>query len=641
MNIDSDLVLLRRFEPIIRYTRGEEFFPIDIAHYISACSLWVRRPNNPTPICLSPVEELTLDKLAEPRSDKFGSIFFLKFSDPLTVAELASYKLRVSLVQPHEQQDQSREDVFRSAYRLPINPTVQDPTNVFRAGRGRLARVGYLSRLAHALFLLSLLARGRVPGDSAAAASITYKNILAQAEEYRYCGRVIRENDWIILQYWFLYAFNNWRSGFYGLNDHEADWEMISVYIPESNPESELRPEWIAYASHDFSGDDLRRHWDDPELEKVGEHPVIYAAAGSHASYYQAGEYLVEVEFPYLTRLKRLLNPFQKFWQSKLRQFYDETALAKAENELDTFHLPFVDYARGDGLSIGPDQEKCWSTPYLLNKLPGWVSQYRGLWGMYIQDPLASEIAPAGPMYNRDGTVRRAWYDPLGWAGLDKLPPSNRALQRLQEQHALLAVRQAELIQLIEQKSHQLTGLGIEAAALQPQPHLEEVYQVHQRQIKGLSLEVDQLRAEFAENSAKLEAFYLYAKQLQAGTRSPARAHLRRIIKPIPESELEIGRLMETWAAVSTGLALISLVGLILFAPQHWLVGIVSILVLLIVIESTFRRRLIRLVTNVTIGLAIFAALVLFIDYFREIAVLVALLIGGYMMWENLHELWS
>jgi hypothetical protein len=47
------------------------------------------------------------------------------------------------------------------------------------------------------------------------------------------------------------------------------------------------------------------------------------------------------------------------------------------------------------------------------------------------------------------------------------------------------------------------------------------------------------------------------------------------------------------------------------------------------------------LITNVTIGLAIFAALVLFIDFFTEIMIIVALLTGGYMMWENLRELWN
>ena len=34
----------------------------------------------------------------------------------------------------------------------------------FRPGRGRLARVGYSSRFIDALFAITLLARGRVPG---------------------------------------------------------------------------------------------------------------------------------------------------------------------------------------------------------------------------------------------------------------------------------------------------------------------------------------------------------------------------------------------------------------------------------------------------------------------------------------------
>jgi hypothetical protein len=642
MSSDRDLALLRRFEPIIRYTRGEEFFPIDIEGYVSACSLWVKRANVSEPICLIPNEELTLDRLGEPRSDKFGSTFFLKFADPLTAAELATYKLRTSLAQHQIQLASHQEDAFMTAYKLPIQVAAQNPDNIFHAGRGRLARVGYISRFAHALFLLSLLARGRVPGDSAAAASITYRDILSQGEIYRYCGRVARENNWIILQYWFLYAFNNWRSGFYGLNDHEADWEMICIYLSETPDQRDITPEWVAYASHDFSGDDLRRHWNDPKLEKAGEHPVIYAAAGSHASYYQAGEYLVEVEIPYLTPFRSLFGQARKFWREKLRQFYqEETRPDEEENNPNVFHLPFVDYARGDGISIGPGQEKSWATPHIISKPPLWLSQYRGLWGMYIQDPLASENAPAGPMYHRDGTGRRAWYDPLGWAGLDKLPPANQALQRIQEQHALLAVRQAELIQLIEQKSHELTGLGIEAAAVQHQPHLREAFEAHQKQIKLLSAEVDRLRAEFTENRAMLEAFQLYARRLQRGEQTPAQAHSRRAASPIPESELEIGRLMETWAAISTGLMLISLVTIILFAPQHWFIGLISIFVLLIVIEATFRRRLIKLITNVTIGLAIFATLVLFIDFFPEIALLVALATGAYMMWENLRELWS
>lgn len=31
MSSDTDLDLLRRFEPVIRYTRAEEFFPVDLS----------------------------------------------------------------------------------------------------------------------------------------------------------------------------------------------------------------------------------------------------------------------------------------------------------------------------------------------------------------------------------------------------------------------------------------------------------------------------------------------------------------------------------------------------------------------------------------------------------------------------------
>ena len=71
---------------------------------------------------------------------------------------------------------------------------------------------------------------------------------MSEREQYRYHGRVLRQDGWIVLQYWFFYAFNDWRSGFYGANDHEGDWEKILVYLSESET-GEVRPEWVAYAA--------------------------------------------------------------------------------------------------------------------------------------------------------------------------------------------------------------------------------------------------------------------------------------------------------------------------------------------------------------------------------------------------------
>ena len=110
--------------------------------------------------------------------------------------------------------------------------------------------------------------------------------------------------------------------------------------------------------------------------------------------------------------------------------------------------------------------------------------------------------------------VQRAWYDPLGWAGLDKIPTTFQALERVREQHAALTERQTELTQMIEEKSHQLTGLGVEAAAVQNHPHLQKVYEARQEEIKDMAEEIDQLRAEFAENGAMLEAFDLHAERV-------------------------------------------------------------------------------------------------------------------------------
>jgi len=615
MSAETDRTLLRRFEPVIRYTRGERFFPMDVEPYVRACSLWIQQPDE-DPVCLIPAGELTLDKLAQPRADGSEAVYFLKFIEPLDIRKLAAYNLQ----------------------RIMRGFTRKGPQDVFRAGSGRLARVGYASRFVDALFSLTLLARGRVPGDTAAAAILEYRRILAEGEHYCYYGRLVRQDGWIALQYWLFYPFNNWRSGFFGVNDHESDWEMIYVYLSESD-EGEVHPEWVAYASHDFSGDDLRRRWDDPELEKVGEHPVIYAGAGSHASYYARGEYLAELELPFLLPLVRLMDWLQKFWQKTLRQAQDEQAQSPVRTEFNIFRVPFVDYARGDGLSIGPGQDKEWDEPRLLDPTPAWALNYRGLWGLYARDPISGENAPAGPLYNRDGTKRRSWYDPLGWAGLDKLSPPDETLARSLEQQTEMNVRRAELVEEISQKSHELTGLGVEFAAMQGRPHLKKQHIAHQEKVTALSNELDQLRAQLASYEALLEAINLYNKQLQAGERGPARVHLRRAHHPASDDELRLSRFAETWAAISIGLMMVGFVGLVLFYQQHLILGLVAIVSLIVFIESGFRGQLPRLIASVTIGLAVVSALVLLFEFFWLIVVLAVLIAGGYIMWENLREL--
>jgi hypothetical protein len=608
MSIEADVALLRRFEPVIRYTRGERFFPMDVERYVGLCSLWVQRPNQKA-ICLLSQRELTLERLAQPHPDVFQAVHFLKLDPPIETSRRATGS----------------------------GKDAEDPRGGFRAGLGRLARVGYASRFTDAIFSLSLLARGRVPGRTAATAATLYQHLMADGETYHYHGRVVRQNGWIVLQYWFLYLFNNWRSGFFGANDHEADWEMVCIYLSEW-PTAEITPEWVAYASHDQAGDDLRRRWDDPELEKVGEHPVIYAGAGSHASYFAAGEYLTELELPFLSPLIRVVEKQHDFWHRRLRQ-YKGPGSQSGQGASSIFCIPFVDYARGDGLSIGPGQEKEWARPHVLSPTPAWVACYRGLWGLYADDPFSGEDAPAGPMYNRDGSARRAWYDPLGWAGLDKEPPPSVALNVVLARQEELASQDTELQARIEEKSQELMGLGVEVAAMRGEPHMIQRYEAHQGRVRELSEEVDQLRAEQAAGQALMESLQGYAEELQAGKREPPRAHIHRARQPASSQNLRASRLAELWAAGSIGLMLLALVSLLVFRQEYLFCGLAAVLALFLFLEAAFRGRLTRLVTSVTLGLAVIAALILLYEFFWQTLVVVVLAIGVYILWDNLREM--
>jgi hypothetical protein len=369
----------------------------------------------------------------------------------------------------------------------------------------------------------------------------------------------------------------------------------------------------------------------------------VYVGAGSHANYFAPGEYLTELELPFLQPLVRLVDQSKRFWQRVLRQNgrQDEPEAASSPAGFNIFRVPFVDYARGDGLAIGPEQDKVWSEPQLLDPSPKWALHYRGLWGLYAHDPLSRENAPAGPVYNRDGTMRRSWYDPLGWVGLDKLPPPNQTLGHVLEQWLEVEARQNGLSEAIAVKNTELLKLGVEANAMRGQTHLRQLYAAHQEKIAALSEELNQLRAQLASDQALLEALGLYAARLRTGQRSPARAHLYRPFRPASAARLRFNRFAEAWAALSIGLTLISFIILILFGQEHWVWGLVVLVALMVLIEAGFRRQLAQLVTSLTIGLALLAALILVYNFFWQIIVVVALIGSGYIIWENLRELWG
>ena len=597
-----DLELLRKFEPVVCYTKGEQFFPTDIDHYIKECSLWEHHRDGNDELLVGQ-GDLTLERLIESRPAEFGAVRYIRFIEALDLADAAQVLASQVLLR-------------------------RKLGDYFHPGIGRLARGGILPRLLDGLFSLSFLLRGRVSAASAAAAELDYQGIFSEDKTYTYYGRVARQNGWTILQYWYFFWFNSWRSGFHGVNDHEADWEMVTIYLYEQD--GQLIPEWAAYASHDFKGDDLRRRWDDhPELQKAQQsHPRVFAGAGSHSSYFRKGEYQAEVNLNLPGWLAGIVNASNKLWTGTLSQ-----------PAINAFHIPFVDYARGDGLCIGPGENQAWS-PQLIDESTPWVSQYRGLWGLFARDPISGENAPAGPMYNRDGTPRGSWYDPLGFAGLDKVPPPPQMQLMLADNYAKISRRQEELKKLIPDKAADLQALGARQKGMEGNPHLAKQYTSLEKEIILLSAEVHSLRRESFENTALLQGLTSKLDQLKTGGRDNPQAHIRHLAIPDdPTQALRFDRAAETWAAISLSLLLFIVVALIFLAPKYIWAGLVIILILFVVAESFLRGAFVQTVGRITLILAMVAALILFIHFWKWIILSALVAMGVSLMYQRLREL--
>ncbi|MBD0283679.1 MAG: hypothetical protein ICV69_16050 [Thermoleophilaceae bacterium] len=598
----TDLELLRAFEPVVRFTGGEQFFPMDVERYVRACSLWLYHPDDHDEQVVRE-GELTIDKLVEPRAAAFGSVFYLRFVHPLGLEEsaraLASHQRR------------KRDQKYR-----------------FRTGLGRLARGGLVPRLLDALFSASLLLRGRVPKATAAVAALEYAAMQERQERYVYHGRVVRDGGWTICQYWFFFAYNNWRSGFHGVNDHESDWELVNVYLYEQD--GWLVPEWVAYASHDFHGADLRRRWDDTtDLTLVGLHPVVYAGAGSHASYFKAGEYQADVPLPIPERLREALDALGRFWRRTLGQAGPRDGPLRA---------PFIDFARGDGVSVGPGQQREW-TPDPIGETTRWVTQYRGLWGLYAQDPISGENAPAGPMFNRDGSPRPSWFDPLGFAELDKLPPPPLELELLEADSAALSARQGELAALISREAASLQQLGTRLESMEGSPHLAAEHERLASQVAQLAAKVKTLRRERSQNEAVLEGVRRRVERLRSGRRDHPRAHIRHAAEPVPRAQMRFGRAAELWAAVSLSLLLVGVVALIQFAPEDAWAGVVVLLIAVVVGESILRGTFVRTMNRIAVILALVATLILFVHFWKSVLIGGLIGLAAFLILQRVREL--
>ena len=598
----NDLELLREFEPILRFTHGELFLPCPVDQYVRQCELHLGSEATETSRLLTARGDVDLELLGGLRPPRSNHQHFLRFVDrPMEGRELARWFIR-------------------------------EDRPVFNA-RGRLARVGLAIRALDSIFELISLLRGRVPGGTVAAAEQRYQRIRDHDASFPYYGRVIRGSGYITLQYLFFYVMNDWRTTFHGVNDHEADWEQVFIYL-EDNGDCP-RPLWVAGSVHEFPGQDLRRRWDDSFLTRQGNHPIIFPAAGSHANYLQPGEYLARYEIGILKPVTRSIDRIRQLWTRILRQ---GDPVMIGERIAGLLRFPYVDYARGDGVSIGPGENESWR-PILLGTDDAWAEQYQGLWGLATSDPFEGESAPAGPKYNRDGTIRQTWSDPLGWSGLHKVATPS-------ETHHLLQTRLGEVLgelhdveEGIASLEVSLPQLGLEVESLRRSEVFHSILDERQWALSQAESELDALVERRSELIQTAEAIQLHIERIDAGDLGDPTSHIRQFHVPLSREDIQESRLVETWAAVSVGLLLLGFLAIRVFFPEIWIQAGGAMVVAFLAIDAALRRHLTNLLVGVSVVLALVSLGVLLYEFFFETVVIVIGLLSLLIIIDNFREI--
>ena len=570
----DDLALLRRFEPILRFNRVELFLPSDVGAYVEACSLWMRGEDDED-IKLVPAGQLDLESLARIGRERRGDRLHLLYVEhPASRKEYRAWR--------------------------------RDGHGEAMPGSSRFSEVGLTSRIFDALFRLTLLFRGRVPRGAVAAGEMAYREKIAAAGT-PYYGRVLHEAGWTVLEYWFFYPMNDWRSSFHGINDHEADWENIILFLAPGR-DGELEPRWVAFSSHDAEGDALRRRADDPDLEWVGDHVVAYPGAGSHSHTPMAMDEAVRVDPPvmrgfirWLRRITRALTPWNE------------------SSSLDAgFGVPFVDYHRGDGVSVGPGADREW-TPVVIDDDTPWVRDFAGRWGRDSRDPFGGESAPTGPKHERDGIDRVRWEDPLGWAGMQKVDPSpDYALNAIAARRALVDERIAEIDAEVEAERVIARRENAELRALGADAITADIAAARRADLATRDATMLALRDERRHLVAERNA--LATAEDRGLPPEPARAHLGAAAGSLAHDDAHEHqgkvrrRVLRIWAAISTPLLILIVIWLLVGnnSQYYWFGALVGVFVV-IGFESLARGRLLAFLAwtiIVIVGVALVVGLV-------------------------------
>ncbi len=98
-------------------------------------------------------------------------------------------------------------------------------------------------------------------------------------------AHIVTGGHQLAVQYWFYYVFNNFN------NTHESDWEMMQIIFDVGTVEEALTTEPVEVAVAQHGGGETA-DWNDSKFQREGDRPIVFSAAGSHATQYGDAVYL-------------------------------------------------------------------------------------------------------------------------------------------------------------------------------------------------------------------------------------------------------------------------------------------------------------------------------------------------------------
>jgi len=316
--------LNEKYLPILRFARGERFFPMDVSDFLSYSTL--RRKGEVDPLLER--GRVTTDVLARGLEQPID-VYVQSVPSALADQDVASRWGRsvIDLLAGASRNIASWQKGLAPLIYSWLSPKTEKATQMFwwnplvmpLVAAGRTAK--------------SDLPRLDLPPEIGRAAFDAYSQSRANAPGFTYYYRQTHDARYVCLQYWFFYGFNDWATGYRGMNDHEGDWEGLYLFFEQDEAGSPVEPPaYVTFVGHHSR---LTKPWAHPDVTREGTHPVAFVAGGSHASYPERKEY----------------------------------------DLIKTYGL--VDYATGDGLILHPSD---WRPGIALDSEP-WALTYLGTWG--------------------------------------------------------------------------------------------------------------------------------------------------------------------------------------------------------------------------------------------------------------------